>query len=109
MKPFINYDKKKIIETRGECLTEKQRRKIWARNWKMCKLKRDEDWSWRKIGKEFDLSANYVKSVCHKIGITGGRKFGEKRIEVLPVKKKRRVRQRKKGRLFDPVKRVVIE
>ena len=113
MEPFIGYDKKEIIRTRGECLTEKQRRKIWARNWKMCKLKRDEDWSWRKIGKEFGLSANYVKSVCHKIGINGSRKSGKKRIE-LPLKKAKKKRKvkvkiKKKRRRFDPVRRVVIE
>lgn len=72
MKPFKDYNKQEIIRTKGKNLTKEQRNLIGIRNLKMANLKKYRNLSWSEIGKRFNLHPEYVKKVCHKLGVRGG-------------------------------------
>ena len=71
--PFVGYDKKEIMQMRGDNLSYREKCALGRRNKAISMLKTKEGLSWSKLGERFGLSAGYVKQICHKRGVYGNR------------------------------------
>jgi len=58
------------MKTRGKRLTIKQINELRKRNLEIANLKKN-GYSYKQIAERFDLSREYIKQICHKLGVYG--------------------------------------